>query len=160
MIRCGKCERDLPEDAFGVKRYGGKRPDKRQPYCKECNRAYQRDHYQRNSGKYKESAAAWKKQRRIDLILLVQAYLADHPCVDCGEDDAVVLQFDHVRGQKISSVAHMVWRLRPWADIEAEIAKCDVRCANCHTRRTAAQFGWWKAANPDGVDEELVALEA
>jgi hypothetical protein len=25
-----------------------------------------------------------------------------------------------------------------------EIDKCDVRCANCHRRRTAADFGWWR----------------
>jgi hypothetical protein len=29
--------------------------------------------------------------------------------------------------------------------LKAEIAKCQVRCANCHRRRTAAQFGWWRS---------------
>lgn len=25
----------------------------------------------------------------------------------------------------------------------AEIERCDVRCANCHWRKTAVQFGWY-----------------
>jgi hypothetical protein len=34
--------------------------------------------------------------------------------------------------------------------IEAEIAKCDVRCANCHRRRTCERAGWWR----QGVHED------
>lgn len=28
--------------------------------------------------------------------------------------------------------------------VKAEIAKCDVRCSNCHIKRTTKQFNWWK----------------
>lgn len=31
-----------------------------------------------------------------------------------------------------------------WNKILSEIEKCDVRCANCHKRRTARQFNWSK----------------
>jgi hypothetical protein len=67
-------------------------------------------------------------------------------CVDCPERDVVVLQFDHVRGEKIGNIAHMMRNGVRWDRFVAEIAKCEVVCANCHCRRTAARAGtWWKA---------------
>ena len=63
-------------------------------------------------------------------------YLLEHPCVDCGLDDPRILEFDHVRGEKSHGVARMVTGSTfSWKRIEAEIAKCEVRCANCHRLR-------------------------
>ena len=73
------------------------------------------------------------------------AYLLSHPCIDCGESDPIVLQFDHVRGKKLYNISQAVCgsKLR-WQTVLSEIAKCDVRCANCHTRKTAKESGWRK----------------
>lgn len=65
-------------------------------------------------------------------------YLGHHPCVDCGESDPVVLQFDHLRDKR-KNVSHMLSGGFTWATIRAEIDKCDVRCANCHRRKTARE---------------------
>lgn len=70
------------------------------------------------------------------------AFLGDPPCVDCGESDPIVLTFDHL-SDKITDVAKMI-QSYSWAAVEREIAKCDVRCFNCHMRRTAHQRGWYK----------------
>ncbi len=75
----------------------------------------------------------------------IMEFLGSHPCVDCGEADPVVLQFDHRDpAEKEGHVSMWVTRGYGVSRIQKEIAKCDVRCANCHTRRTAEQFGWWK----------------
>lgn len=71
----------------------------------------------------------------------VHGYLSLNPCVDCGEPDSVVLQFDHVRGRKLGNVSAMVSAAKPLKLISEEIAKCDVVCGNCHKRRTTKQFG-------------------
>lgn len=80
----------------------------------------------------------------------VWRYLSTHPCVDCGEGDPIVLEFDHVYGVKRLAVSHMIGSFS-WATIAEEIGKCEVRCANCHRRKTAAQFAWWAYLNPNGA---------
>lgn len=104
---------------------------------------YQRAYYERNREKVKRQAAAANKRKRESHRQRIREYLLAHPCVDCGEADPVVLEFDHrVPADKsfcISSKVSVTWR---WELIEAEIAKCDVRCANCHRRRTFAEKHW------------------
>jgi len=71
-------------------------------------------------------------------------YLDDLVCVDCGEPDSRVLQFDHVRGEKRANVTQMVSKGYSWETILAEIDKCDVVCANCHAKRTAQRGNFWR----------------
>jgi len=63
-------------------------------------------------------------------------YKSTHPCVDCGESDPIVLDFDHVRDQKVAAVGRLVGSGAKLQRIVDEIAKCEVRCANCHRRVT------------------------
>jgi hypothetical protein len=65
----------------------------------------------------------------------VDSYLREHPCIDCGEKDILVLDFDHVRDIKLKSISAMLRQGATLDQIKLEIAKCDVRCANCHRRR-------------------------
>lgn len=57
-------------------------------------------------------------------------------CADCGETDPIVLEFDHVRGNKSGNVSMMIQR-SSWGALIREMNKCDIRCANCHARITA-----------------------
>lgn len=67
----------------------------------------------------------------------VWGYLLEHPCVDCGESDVRVLEFDHRDpSEKSGSISRMVGDRCGIERIAAEVEKCDVRCANCHRRRS------------------------
>jgi hypothetical protein len=94
--------------------------------------------------KNKEVAARKHKEHRDNLRKQILAYLLEHPCVDCGESDPVVLDFDHRDpSTKFRSVSRMISGTPSWKRVREEIDKCDVRCANCHRRRTYKQFGFY-----------------
>ena len=70
----------------------------------------------------------------------VVEYLSTHACVDCGESDPIVLEFDHRElGAKLNAVSRLV-HMSTLNAVRAEIEKCDVRCGNCHRIRTTSQF--------------------
>jgi len=113
-------------------------------YCRVCHAEYRRAHYLANKSEYIRRAVAQVKGRRELNRHEVLVYLAAHPCVDCGIKDPVVLEFDHRhRGQKVTEVSRLMVSKR-WPRVLSEIDKCDVRCVNCHRRKTARQFGWAK----------------
>lgn len=58
------------------------------------------------------------------------------PCADCGESyPPYVMDFDHRDPSTKEMEIGGRWHLA-WSRLEAEIAKCDVVCANCHRERT------------------------
>lgn len=62
--------------------------------------------------------------------------------MDChGEFPHYVMHFDHRNpATKIKAVAAMIRNTITWEKLEAEIAKCDLVCANCHAVRTWNQM--------------------
>jgi hypothetical protein len=138
---CCTCGQAKPVDEFVFK---DKRRGTRSAKCRSCQAAYSREHYRRNRATYLQRAATQRKRDRETRRQQLFDYLVTHPCVDCGEADPIVLEFDHRdRSIKRGSVSRLISQLS-WAVVEFEIARCDVRCANCHRRRTAQQFGWAK----------------
>ncbi len=72
-------------------------------------------------------------------------WMIDHPCMDCGEEDPIVLTFDHRDpSKKLDDVAKIANRGCGVEKLQAEIVKCDVVCHNCHTKRSAIMFGNWR----------------
>lgn len=109
--------------------------------CISCKSEYNKQHYERNKVTYIARATARKERVTAELNQLLWEYLLNHPCVDCGEMDPVVLEFDHIADKK-AAVAQLVASGYSWCAILQEIAKCEVRCANCHRRITAKRGSW------------------
>lgn len=82
---------------------------------------------------YKDSARQREAQRRWIALRRAQ-YLVGKSCVDCGSTED--LEFDHI--DKAAKTSHRIWS---WAKtrLEAELAKCVVRCDHCHNERHAAE---------------------
>jgi len=139
MRQCAKCGVHKPFEEF-MRRANSQR--KFNAYCKACQRELCRAHYLQYKERYKERRhnrqAAYRARNRDD----VQQYLRTHPCLDCGECDTRVLDFDHVDGRKVMNISTMVYTGVNLARIQAEILNCEVRCANCHRRKTAKQLAW------------------
>lgn len=76
-------------------------------------------------------------------------YFSTHPCVDCGEADPIVLEFDHRFGENKLFEIGALSRNKGWKAILLEVSKCDVRCANCHRRRHARDGYQPKAKLPE-----------
>jgi hypothetical protein len=107
----------------------------------ERAKAAKRRYYEKNKAEY--LARNLKNKQRNQQFLL--EYLKTHPCVDCGESDVRCLQFDHRdRELKVFNIGRAVSDGFSIEKIQAEIDKCDVRCANCHSKRTCEQFSWYK----------------
>ena len=139
--RCTGCGSERPITEFPVKH---KRRSTRGTRCRACRSAYGKAHYERNKAKYIARTKARRHRERDYYWAWLMTHLQTHPCVGCGETDPVVLTFDHRDGtEKLDTIGALLSR-SGWVTFLAEVAKCDVRCANCHRVRTAQQFGWFK----------------
>jgi hypothetical protein len=104
------------------------RPDGLQSTCKDCQHKKAKLYFQNNKAKFNER----NKRGRVARRQFIAGYLKDKQCQDCGIANPVVLTFDHVRGKKVEAIANMVNRYYPLPIILEEIAKCEIRCFNCH----------------------------
>ena len=77
------------------------------------------------------------RERRDRYVRRVQAYKESVGCTDCGQFfPHYVLEFDHLPGtEKLGSPGNLVRRYG-WPTVQAEMDKCEVVCANCHSIRS------------------------
>ena len=137
---CRVCGKTKPLTEFP---YRSLQRQTRQRICLLCQREYTNEWYSRNRQSQIAKAKIRNRHATADLKKRVRAYLFDHPCVDCGETDPDVLDFDHLRDKR-ANMSTLVQYGVSWKTVQDEIAKCEVRCANCHRRRTARNGGFYR----------------
>lgn len=140
MKNCSKCKREKEDEAFHRSKARGL-----QAVCKECRKTTDAIYWKERAADPVKLAAKriYNQQRLEKRQKFMIEYLLQHPCVDCGETDIVVLTFDHVRGVKEFDISNGFRAGYSTERLATEIAKCDVRCANCHMRKTARDFNWY-----------------
>lgn len=135
---CPRCKTDKPLSEFSK---NSKRLDGVQFACKACTRTKNLADY--HSSEHRRKKIRENADRQHDHQQeLICSYLESNPCVDCGEADIVVLEFDHRNG-KTKAVSQMIGHCSD-ETLMKEIDKCDVRCANCHRRRHSSEKGYYR----------------
>lgn len=78
---------------------------------------------------------AERKRQVHDKKQQIFAYLCAQECVLCGEDDPLVLEFDHLHDKR-ADISKLIQSDCTWERLVDELDKCQVLCSNCHKRKT------------------------
>lgn len=110
--------------------------------CRDCSNQKAQERYYEDPRKQIDANNERRRKNRAFNKENVIKIKESSPCMDCNESHpSYIMDFDHVRGVKLGLVSEMVSNGVPWRHIEAEIAKCDLVCSNCHRYRTFAREG-------------------
>src|SRR6478609_2225540 len=131
--RCSSCKKRRNVSFFKPRKSS---KDGLRGQCTRCIRSYNSAYFYKNRCKHRPVGDRVAYMKRLhaehrDFLVTVKAV----PCADChGACAACCMEFDHVRGAKKHNIAEM----SSWArsTVIAEIAKCEIVCANCHRLRT------------------------
>lgn len=135
--KCSKCKKEKIIDEFPKNK---SRKDGLHHYCKICNSELCSKNYPKRKEYFLESKKVLQKRNHKYVL----KFLKINPCIDCGESDPIVLEFDHME-QKHENISDMIRRCFSLETIKNEINKCVVRCANCHRRKTSKNGIWYRS---------------
>ena len=129
---CTKCFKELDLSSFSPRK---KSPDGLHFWCRSCVREYDRAYHARRGSQQIQRklslTRAWKRKRAEEF----DAKFKSGPCLDCGlRFHPAAMQFDHLKDKSFNVGDKKV--ALSLQELEAEISKCEVVCANCHAVRT------------------------
>jgi hypothetical protein len=136
---CPNCNTIKPSTDFNRNKA---RKDGLQHQCRICQSKTDRKHY-KNSQNRREKIRLTQQNKRRENRKYVYNYLLSNPCVICNESDPIVLTFDHLRDKKFV-ISEAVSKAFSTTRLKKEIEKCQILCANCHLRKTASDYEWYK----------------
>ena len=125
--RCSKCGKVKALSSFQLAKRKGRTPS-REGRCKTCISATQKKKH---------------KTHNVEGRTYVFNYLKKHPCIDCGETDVLMLEFDHRHSKKFD-ISNGLLKKVPMHILRKEITKCDVRCSNHHSKKTHEEKNSWR----------------
>jgi hypothetical protein len=126
---CRKCGRAKPADR---EHFNWSERDGLSARCKDCRRQSGKKHYVANKVVYFRHA----ETRRQDIAEFIRSLKHDKSCTGCKQPHPYWrMHFDHL-GDKMINLSHP--RVKRWSKerILAEVAKCELVCANCHRDRS------------------------
>lgn len=127
MRKCSLCKQEKELKYFSFKSI---EKQTKQHHCKECHKIYRKYHYEINKQKYIDKAKKNTDKYKNWYI----EYKKQFSCIDCGNNNSIVIEFHHEENNKLHNVSSMVGH-NSKKDIIAEINKCVPLCANCHRIR-------------------------
>lgn len=100
-------------------------------------RTASRAHYERNKHRIKRKARDHSR-RQVGVLRALVVAAKSRPCTDCAHSyPPYIMEWDHLDGTtkrfNVSDVMHHGYSAETLA---AEMAKCELVCANCHRERT------------------------
>lgn len=129
--KCSRCNKTKNQEEF---RKHKRNIDGLHIWCKTCCREYDRDWYKKTGGptpKRLSQIRRWRQNRTEEFNNRYKS----HPCADCRQIyHPAAMQFDHL-GDKKFNLGDMKTQLS-WEELDKEIEKCELVCANCHAVRT------------------------
>ena len=132
MKTCKKCGEEKEEEQFP---WSNEDKGWKKGHCRVCHNAYYRLYYSDLIRKQKHHKRVEKVQKEqiTKVRKMVMEYLEKHPCVDCGETNPLVLEFDHRDSSKKDFIVSSALSSHGYVrkdSVQGEIDKCDIRCAN------------------------------
>lgn len=131
MKKCTFCKKSKPLSDFNNWK---KAKDGKQHRCRGCQNQYQRDLYARSEERrasIRRSDMRGKSRNRDYINSIKESGF----CKDCGEDNPLVLSFDHLHSKEFN-ISDAPRNALSLGRIKEEIAKCELVCLNCHAIRT------------------------
>lgn len=139
---CSKCQKEKPMNEF---RWRNRTKGYRSCWCKSCFSLYEKEKWKDQTDNRRNKHRQQQLSRRSRNINHIWKYLSGKCCVECGITNLIVLEFDHIEpNDKCGNISDLARDGYSIKNLQREMEKCQVLCANCHRIKTAKERGWDK----------------